>query len=76
MDNDSKERTTTTTVGLDLGDKYTHLCLLDTNKRRGRRRRSAAHHPRCFRSPLRLREGAAEDRHRGRHPFAVGEPSA
>src|SRR5947209_19850 len=29
MNNDSKERTTT--VGLDLGDKYPHLCLLDTN---------------------------------------------
>lgn len=29
MDDASKERTRTT-AGLDLGDKYSHLCLLDT----------------------------------------------
>ncbi len=57
MGNGSREQTKMT-AGLDLGDKYSYLCLLDTESGEVIRRRPAAHHSRGSQAPFRLR-GAA-----------------
>jgi hypothetical protein len=62
------------TAGMDLGDNYSHLCLIDT-KRPTHRREPAAHHPRGDAAPVRFRTAAA-CRNRSRHPLALGKPSA
>ena len=60
-----------TTAGLDLGDKYSYLCLIDSREWRGDGGGQAAHHPRGFQAALRLRAAAAHS-HRGGNPLAVG----
>ena len=61
------------TAGLDLGDKYSYLCLIDTQSgeimEEGRLRTS----PRGLSTTPRLREASYAHRHRGWYPFALGK---
>ena len=63
------------TAGLDLGDKYSYLCLIDQQSgevmEEGRLRTT----PEAFRAALRLRAAHAHS-NRVRNPLAVGEQGA
>ena len=73
MDNGSKGAAKTT-AGLDLGDKYSHLCACSTPKAaRSSRRVGCAPYPRGHTAPVRFGAAAAHS-HRGGNPLALGEP--
>ena len=60
------------TAGLDIGDRYSYLCLIDTESgeimEEGRLRTT----PRGSQATLRLRTATAARGHRGGDAFAVG----
>ena len=73
MDDGSTEQSQMT-LGLDLGDKYSHICALDTKSgellEEGRLRTT----PRLSVAASATKR-RAQGRRRGRNPLAVGEPS-
>jgi hypothetical protein len=75
MSNGSSEQPRIT-AGLDLGDNYTYLCLIDTESgeviEEGRLRTT----PEALRRRFESEQPLKEDRHRGRHPLTLGEPTA
>ena len=69
---DSSRATTMLTAGLDLGDKYNYLCLIDTDSGQ------AIEEGRLRMTPeaLKRRFGAAFAHcHRGWNPLALGQPA-
>jgi hypothetical protein len=73
---DSSKDQPQTTAGLDIGDNYSYLCLLDTLSGEVLWRRvCSAHHPRGLQRTLRLRAAHAHS-NRGRYPLALGEQGA
>ncbi len=64
------------TAGLDLGDNYSHLCLIDTQSGEEVIEEGLLCVPpqRGHTAPVRFGAAAAH-RHRGGNPLALGEPS-
>jgi len=69
---DSSKEQPKTTAGLDLGDGYSYLCLIDQHSgeivEEGRVRTT----PGGPKATLRLRAASYAHRHRNGHPFALG----
>ena len=75
MNYGSKGGATKMTAGVDLGDKYSYLFVLDNDGGEVVEEGCSAHHPRRPPPSLRLRT-EDEDSHRGRHPLDLGKQAA
>jgi len=72
MDDGSKA-TPRMTVGVDLGDRYSYLCYVDTDSGEVLEESRVRTTPEAF--EVRFRAASAH-RPRGRHPLALGEPAS
>jgi hypothetical protein len=61
-----------TTAGLDLGDKYSYLCLIETHSGEVIEEGRLPTSPRGFQTTLRLRAASYAHRHRNGNPLALG----
>jgi hypothetical protein len=60
------------TAGLDLGDKYSYLCLIDTEGGEVMEEGKLRTAPRNPQATLLLRAAATAHSHRGRHSLSLG----
>ena len=72
MDDGSKG-TPRMTVGVDLGDRYSYLCFVDTESGEVLEESRVRTTPEAFECRLRA---ASAHRHRGGDPLALGEPAS
>ena len=76
MSDGSKERPKVT-AGVDLGDKYSYLCLIETQSGEVIEEGLLCVQPqRGLQTTLRLRAASYAHRNRGRNPLALGQQSA
>ena len=71
---DGSKGTPRMTVGVDLGDRYSYLCFVDTESGEVLEESRLRTTPEAF--ERRFRAASSEHRHRGGNPLALGEPAS